>query len=73
MIKNDIKLIYLQIDKKIAYSSKQMLFLAVKLIWRFSPSNFIDKKSHRLDGFARKYPDSRIEVNDDAGSQYSSE
>ena len=31
------------------------------------------RKSHRLDGFARKYPDSRIEVNDDAGSQYSSE
>ena len=29
MIKNDIKLIYLQINKKIAYSSKQMLFLAV--------------------------------------------
>ena len=60
MIKNDIKLIYLQIDKKIAYSSKQMLFLAVKFIWRFSPSNFIDKKSHRLDGFARKYLDLRI-------------
>ena len=29
MIKNDIKLIYFQIDKKIVYSSKQMLFLAV--------------------------------------------
>jgi hypothetical protein len=45
-----------------------MLFFAVKLIWRFSPSNFIDKKSHRLDGFAREYLGSRIEVNDDAGS-----
>jgi hypothetical protein len=26
-----------------------------------------------LDGFAREYPDSRIEVNDDTGGQYSSE
>jgi hypothetical protein len=26
-----------------------------------------------LDGFVRKYLDSRIEVNDDAGSQYSNE
>jgi len=30
MTKNDITLIYLQINKKIAYSSKQMLFFAVK-------------------------------------------
>jgi hypothetical protein len=60
MIKNDIKLIYLQIDKKIAYSSKQMLFLAVKFVWRFSPSNFIYKKSHRLDGLVREYLGSRI-------------
>jgi hypothetical protein len=30
MTKNDITLIYLQINKKIAYSSKQLLFFAVK-------------------------------------------
>jgi hypothetical protein len=33
----------------------------------------LQRKSHHLDGFVRKYLDSRIEVNDDAGSQYSNE
>ena len=53
MTKNDITLIYLQINKKIAYSSKQMLFLAVSLTLNFLPANFIYKKSHRLDDLAR--------------------
>jgi hypothetical protein len=39
----------------------------------FSLSDFIYKKSHRLDGLAREFLDSRIEVNDDTGGQYSSE
>jgi len=56
MTKNDITLIYLQINKKIAYSSKQMLFLAVKEIlessevwWRASPN--MKPSEYNVDAF----------------------